>query len=247
MASEFVAAAHVIDLPPAEGEDAELAAELAAAAPEPDDSLPAFLERIALVADSDAIPDHDRDSAGVVTLMTLHTAKGLEFDTVFLTGFEEGIFPHERAMFDKSELEEERRLAYVGITRARQRLYLTRATVRTMWGSPKYNPASRFADEIPAHLVDWRNLGVPSSFISRGTPARTERGSKPGLAPSFGSRPVIKTVSSVEVGERVLHTTFGMGTVIALHGAGDSALVDVDFGSAGVKRLSLKHAPMEKL
>jgi DNA helicase II / ATP-dependent DNA helicase PcrA len=252
VAAEFVAAAHVIDLPPSDAEDAELAAELAEAAPEPDDSLPAFLERIALVADSDSIPDHDPDAAGVVTLMTLHTAKGLEFDTVFLTGFEEGIFPHERAMFDKSELEEERRLAYVGITRARQRLYLTRATVRTMWGSPKYNPASRFVDEIPADLVDWRNLGVQSSFIPRGGVARSghasrsDRTSKAGV-PSFGSRPAIKTVASVAVGERVLHTSFGMGTVIAVHGSGDAALADVDFGSVGVKRLSLKHAPMEKL
>jgi DNA helicase II / ATP-dependent DNA helicase PcrA len=244
VAQEFVAAAHAVDLPD-EGEDAQLAAELAAAAPEPDDSLPAFLERIALVADSDQIPDHDPDAAGVVTLMTLHTAKGLEFDTVFLTGFEEGIFPHERAMFDAGELEEERRLAYVGITRARQRLYLTRASVRTMWGTPKYNPASRFTDEIPAHLVDWRNLGAARpAFVQR--PVQRERRPATTVA-SFGSRPAIKTVAAVQIGERVLHTTFGMGTVIATSGVGDAAKADIDFGSAGVKRLSLKHAPMEKL
>lgn len=243
VAGEFVAAAHALDLSPDDGQDAQLAAELALAAPEPDDSLPAFLERIALVADSDQIPDHDPDAAGVVTLMTLHTAKGLEFETVFLTGFEEGIFPHERAMFDKSELEEERRLAYVGITRARKRLYLSRATVRTMWGSPKYNPASRFTDEIPAHLIDWRNLeAARPAFVSR--PARREPA---GVASSFGSRPVIKTVASVQVGERVLHTTFGMGTVVATSGSGDAAKADVDFGSSGIKRLSLRHAPMEKL
>jgi DNA helicase-2/ATP-dependent DNA helicase PcrA len=253
VAQEFVAAAHAIDLPDAaggDGEEAELAAELAAAAPEPDDTLPAFLERIALVADSDQIPDNAPDSTGVVTLMTLHTAKGLEFGTVFLTGFEEGIFPHERAMFDPAELEEERRLAYVGITRARQRLYLTRATVRTMWGAPKYNPASRFTDEIPAHLVDWRNLGAarPPFLPRRDARPSESRASRPsGTAPSFGSRPAIKTVASVQVGERVLHTTFGLGTVIATHGAGDQALADIDFGSAGVKRLSLRHAPMEKL
>jgi DNA helicase-2/ATP-dependent DNA helicase PcrA len=250
VAQEFVAAAHAIDLPDGDGEDAELAAELAAAAPEPDDSLPAFLERIALVADSDSIPDHDPDATGVVTLMTLHTAKGLEFDTVFLTGFEEGLFPHERAMYDPAELAEERRLAYVGITRARKRLYLSRATVRTMWGTPRYNPASRFTDEIPAHLVDWRNLEaarpafVPRSSYGERRPAPVRTTS---TAPSFGARPAIKTVASVEVGERVLHTSFGMGTVIAVHGAGDAAMADVDFGSAGVKRLSLKHAPMEKL
>ena len=251
VAQEFVAAAHAIDLPsPGRGEDAELAAELAAAAPEPDDSLPAFLERIALVADSDQIPDNDPKTTGVVTLMTLHTAKGLEFDTVFLTGFEEGIFPHERAMFDPAELEEERRLAYVGITRARQRLYLTRATVRTIWGAPRYNPASRFADEIPEHLVDWRNLGAARPPFLPRRDARTPdpRPSRPsGSAPSFGARPPIKTVASVQVGQRVLHTTFGMGTVIATLGSGDQAMADIDFGSVGVKRLSLRHAPMEKL
>lgn len=245
VAQEFVAAAHVVDLPDLDGEDAELAAELAAAAPEPDDSLPAFLERIALVADSDQIPDHDPEAAGVVTLMTLHTAKGLEFDTVFLTGFEEGIFPHERAMSDASELQEERRLAYVGITRARKRLYLTRASVRTMWGTPRYNPVSRFAGEIPESLVDWRNLDRerPVFLPSSSGPRRESRHA----GSVFGSRPAIKTVSSVEVGERVLHTSFGMGTVVAIHGSGDAAKADVDFGSIGVKRLSLKHAPMEKL
>ena len=249
VAQEFVAAAHAIDLPDS-GEDAELASELAAAAPEPDDSLPAFLERIALVADSDQIPDNDPDATGVVTLMTLHTAKGLEFGTVFLTGFEEGIFPHERAMFDPIELEEERRLAYVGITRARKRLYLTRATVRTMWGAPKYNPPSRFTDEIPAHLVDWRNLGAarPAFVPRREFGDRDSRPSRSTTAtPTFGSRPAIKTVASVQIGERVLHTTFGMGTVIATLGAGDGAMADIDFGSSGVKRLSLRHAPMEKL
>ncbi len=249
VAQEFVAAAHVIDLPDAADPDAsaeeiELAAELAQAAPEPDDSLYAFLERIALVADSDSIPDRDEQSQGVVTLMTLHTAKGLEFDTVFLTGFEEGIFPHERAMYDSAELEEERRLAYVGITRARKLLYVTRATVRTMWGQPRYNPASRFTDEVPEGLISWRNLGtVRTSFISSPPRQRATGDSRP----SFGSRPAIKTVRSVEVGERVLHTSFGMGTVIAVQGSGDDAKADVDFGSAGVKRLSLKHAPMEKL
>ncbi len=244
VAQEFVAAAHAIDITPDGGEVAELAGELAAAAPEPDDSLPAFLERIALVADSDQLPDADEDSDGVVTLMTLHTAKGLEFDTVFLTGFEDAIFPHQRAMTDPAELQEERRLAYVGITRARRRLYLTRATVRTMWGAPQYNPASRFTDEIPAHLLDWRRLGVArtgwsSSASTRTTTARQQV--------SFGSRPPIKTVPSVAVGDRVLHTSFGMGTVVATSGAGDNAKADVDFGSVGVKRLSLRHAPMEKL
>jgi len=238
VAGEFVAAAHAVDVPEDESE-------LAAGAPEPDDSLPAFLERIALVADSDQIPDNDPEAAGVVTLMTLHTAKGLEFNTVFLTGFEDGIFPHQRALADSNELEEERRLAYVGITRARQRLYLTRASVRSQWGSPQYNPPSRFTDEIPAHLIDWRRLGVVRTSYASQAAARSEQAWRSTV--SFGARPAIKTVASVAVGDRVLHTTFGMGTVIATSGAGDGAKADVDFGSTGVKRLSLKHAPMEKL
>ena len=131
------------------------AVELAAGAAEPDPSLGAFLERVALVADSDQIPTDGADQ-GVVTLMTLHTAKGLEFDNVFLTGLEDGVFPHQRALTDKSELAEERRLAYVGITRARKRLHISRAIVRTAWGSPQHNPPSRFLDEIPDRLIDWR-------------------------------------------------------------------------------------------
>ena len=116
-----------------------------------------FLERVALVADSDQIPDApDGEDAGVVTLMTLHTAKGLEFPVVFLTGLEDGVFPHQRSLGDQPELEEERRLAYVGVTRARERLYVSRAMVRSAWGAPSHNPASRFIDEFPVDLVDWR-------------------------------------------------------------------------------------------
>ena len=112
-----------------------------------------FLERVSLVADADEIPEH---GAGVVTLMTLHTAKGLEFPVVFVTGWEDGMFPHMRALGDPTELSEERRLAYVGITRARQRLYLSRAKVRSSWGQPMLNPESRFLREIPQELIDWR-------------------------------------------------------------------------------------------
>lgn len=107
-----------------------------------------FLEQVALVADSDQIPDEDEEGSGVITLMTLHTAKGLEFPTVFLTGLEDGVFPHMRSLGQTKELEEERRLAYVGITRARQRLYVTRSTMRSAWGQPSYNPPSRFLEEI---------------------------------------------------------------------------------------------------
>ncbi|MDQ4092859.1 MAG: UvrD-helicase domain-containing protein, partial [Actinomycetota bacterium] len=121
-------------------------------------SLAAFLERVALVADADQIPDDDGSSGGVVTLMTLHTAKGLEFPVVFLTGWEDGLFPHLRALGDPTELAEERRLAYVGLTRARHRLYLSRAVTRSAWGQPMTNPASRFLADVPESLVQWRRV-----------------------------------------------------------------------------------------
>ncbi|MGL5406559.1 MAG: DNA helicase PcrA [Propionibacteriaceae bacterium] len=219
-----------------------------------DDSLPAFLERIALVADSDQIPDSE-DGAGVVTLMTLHTAKGLEFPTVFLTGMEDGVFPHMRAMTDYKELEEERRLAYVGITRSRERLYITRAMVRSAWGQPQYNPASRFLAEIPAHLLDWRRLGSDTTLWHSDTVERSggvvRRSAQSAKATAggttFGSGVPPKPMISVEAGERVVHQVFGMGTVVATSGAGYQAKADIDFGSAGVKRFLLKRAPIEKL
>uniref|UniRef100_UPI00293077B5 UvrD-helicase domain-containing protein n=1 Tax=uncultured Propionibacterium sp. TaxID=218066 RepID=UPI00293077B5 len=171
VAQEFVAQAHVVDLRADQvaAEDEELDAR----AVEGDDSLGAFLERIALVADSDQIPDADPDSPGVVTLMTLHTAKGLEFDNVFLTGMEDGVFPHLRALADARELAEERRLAYVGITRARERLYCSRAGVRSAWGAPQYNPASRFLEEIPAELIDWQRTGAELDTWALSAGART--------------------------------------------------------------------------
>ncbi len=126
--------------------------------------LAAFLERVSLVADADELPEH---GAGVVTMMTLHTAKGLEFPVVFVTGWEDGMFPHMRALGDPTELSEERRLAYVGITRARQRLYVSRARVRSSWGQPMLNPESRFLKEIPQELIDWRRTEpTPSSSAS---------------------------------------------------------------------------------
>ena len=139
-------------------------AELVAVANEFDDNYPGatledFLEQVSLVADTDEIPE-DGEDQGVVTLMTLHTAKGLEFPVVFLTGMEDGTFPHMRALGDTKELEEERRLAYVGLTRARQRLYLSRAAVRSAWGAPQYNPPSRFLGEIPDDLLHWEREGT---------------------------------------------------------------------------------------
>ncbi|MFZ0531063.1 MAG: ATP-dependent DNA helicase PcrA, partial [Propionicimonas sp.] len=119
------------------------------------------------------------------------------------------------------------------------------AAVRTQWGAPQYNPASRFTDEIPAGLIDWRRLGYARTGFASTSSVRTEQAWRSTVG--FGSRPAVKTVPSVAIGDRVLHTTFGMGVVVATSGIGDTAKADVDFGSSGLKRLSLKHAPMEKL
>ncbi|MFB7376221.1 DNA helicase PcrA [Kitasatospora purpeofusca] len=238
-------------------------------------SLPDFLERVALVADSDQIPDGDDEGRGVITMMTLHTAKGLEFPVVFLTGMEDGIFPHMRALNQVKELEEERRLAYVGLTRARQRLYLTRSVLRSAWGQPAYNPASRFLEEIPETLVEWKRTGgapAPaargfssgsswggrSSGGSGGSGGSSRGGSSRGTAaasPKAGwgqsarraGAAVEREVVALAVGDRVTHDTFGLGTVVATAGVGDKAQATVDFGTEGRKQLLLRYAPVEKL
>jgi len=209
-------------------------------------SLAAFLEQVALVADADSIPD---EGDGVVTLMTLHTAKGLEFPVVFLTGLEDGVFPHMRSLGDKDELAEERRLAYVGVTRARERLYVSRATTRSAWGAPSYNPASRFLEEIPAALVTWRReAAAPTQWTRRASStAQPTFRSGPAFNSSAVAKRAQKGIPSLEPGDRVTHDSFGLGTVVALEGIGDSAVASVDFGSAGVKRLLLRYAPVEKL
>ncbi|WP_414935850.1 DNA helicase PcrA [Amycolatopsis sp. cmx-11-51] len=235
--------------------------------PEPG-SLPAFLERVSLVADADSIPaadggdDGDGHDAGVVTLMTVHTAKGLEYPVVFCTGWEDGIFPHMRALGDPAELAEERRLAYVAITRARKRLYVSRSMVRSAWGQPQMNPASRFLDELPDELVDWRRLAPSSSSggfgSSGGSPrAATTWGSRGGgsASPSrsTGTSPFGKgwkdTVAlKLDIGDRVSHDKYGLGTVVACDGAGPRATATIDFGAAGKVRLMLiGSVPMVKL
>ena len=211
----------------------------------PEGTLGDFLERVSLVADSDEIPDAD-GTGGVVTLMTLHTAKGLEFPVVFLTGMEDGVFPHMRSLGNARELEEERRLAYVGITRARQRLYVTRSVMRSAWGAPAFNPPSRFLEEIPAEVVDWRREEpVGRSPLSGGYGSSPSSSS---AALRLGDRIVGGgTVVSLIAGERVTHQKFGLGTVVSTSGSGDKAEATIDFGSAGIKRLLLRYAPVEKL
>jgi DNA helicase-2/ATP-dependent DNA helicase PcrA len=200
-------------------------------------SLTGFLEDVSLVADADQIPDGE-DHGGVVTMMTLHTAKGLEFPTVFLTGMEEGIFPHSRTLDDPEELQEERRLAYVGLTRARENLFITRAEYRSAWGAPNYNAASRFISEIPNNVIEW-NQAEEKSFKLKSSVRRNF------TAPKATGK--ISNTMQLAVGERVSHDTFGLGTVIEVSGEGDRAEATIDFGSFGPKRLLLRYAPVEKL
>ena len=204
-----------------------------------------FLERVSLVADSDELPEND---AGVVTLMTLHTAKGLEFPVVFVTGWEDGMFPHMRALGDPTELCEERRLAYVGITRARQRLYVSRAKVRSSWGQPMLNPESRFLQEIPDHLIDWRRTDTEASTgMSVSAPVTGRFGQTGGArrpAPSGASK---KPLIVLAPGDRVSHDKYGLGRVEEVSGAGEAAMSLIDFGSSGRVKLMHNHAPLQKL
>jgi DNA helicase-2/ATP-dependent DNA helicase PcrA len=205
-----------------------------------------FLERVSLVADADELPEH---GAGVVTLMTLHTAKGLEFPVVFVTGWEDGMFPHMRALGDPTELSEERRLAYVGITRARQRLYVSRARVRSSWGQPMLNPESRFLREIPQELMDWRRTEPAPSLSAPGRVSPAGAGGmfgapRPSPARSAaGKRPLLV----LEPGDRVTHDKYGLGRVEEVSGVGESAMSLIDFGSSGRVKLMHNHAPVAKL
>jgi len=252
---------------------------------EPEGDLADFLERVSLVADSDQIPSPDDEAddggaaqaaaeAGVITLMTIHTAKGLEFPVVFVTGLEDGTFPHQRSLADSDQLAEERRLAYVSMTRARERLYLTRAAVRTAWGVPNEFPPSRFLDEVPGDVLDWRRAESSMQTLRSGWGSGGSRsgggwsGSRGGarggsavrdsevstrkLQPTgatFGSatpRPA-GAVPDLDVGDRVTHDAYGLGTVVAVEGAGQNAVAKVDFGSEGTKRLLLRYSPVTKL
>src|ERR1700744_6328486 len=204
-------------------------------------ALAAFLERVSLVSDSDEIPE---EGAGMVTLMTLHTAKGLEFPVVFVTGWEDGMFPHMRALDDPTELSEERRLAYVGITRARQRLYLSRAIVRSSWGQPMLNPESRFLREVPQELIEWRRTAPTPSFSAPVSGAG--RFGTPRAAPTrsgMGKRPLLV----LEPGDRVTHDKYGLGRVEEVSGVGESAMSLIDFGSSGRVKLMHNHAPLSKI
>jgi DNA helicase-2/ATP-dependent DNA helicase PcrA len=192
---------------------------------QPEGTLADFLEQIALVTEQDEYDETDP----AVTLMTLHNAKGLEFDVVFMVGMEDGVFPHYRSMGEPAQMEEERRLAYVGITRARRRLYLTHAWSRSLFGGSNYNPASRFLSEIPSDLVhSLEGEGTPANGRTNG--GRSER------------QPV-----AVTAGDTVIHDKWGEGVVLSVSGAGDRAEATISFGDVGDKRILLAYAPLAKL
>ncbi|MCC9022029.1 DNA helicase PcrA [Bacillus nakamurai] len=212
-----------------------------------DKTLVSFLTDLALIADIDQLDQKEEESGGkdAVTLMTLHAAKGLEFPVVFLMGLEEGVFPHSRSLMEEAEMEEERRLAYVGITRAEEELYLTNAKMRTLFGRTNMNPESRFIGEIPENLLE--NLN------EKKTNPRTQPGRK--MQPKRGpvSRPVSyanKTggdTLSWAVGDKAGHKKWGTGTVVSVKGEGESTELDIAFPSpVGVKRLLAAFAPIEK-
>ena len=227
-----------------------------------------FLEQVSLVSDTDDIDEEE----STVTLMTLHAAKGLEFPVVFLVGMEDGVFPHVRALGDPSELEEERRLAYVGITRAMQKLHLTSAWSRMMHGQTQYNPPSRFLDEIPSELIN--EIGGTRMLRSRRDRSGGGRtyggggGSEIPTGRTFGgggrdshsddvvesalaaaNKPIPSGAESIglKVGDDVRHSQWGEGVIVEIDGVGDKAEASVHFPSVGPKRLLLSWAPLEKI
>ena len=243
-----------------------------------DDSLPtdlgalpltpsAFLEAVSLVTDLDSGEGADEQQTAV-TLMTLHSAKGLEFPAVFITGLEDGVFPHARSLGDPDQLEEERRLCYVGITRARERLYLCHAWSRTLFGQTSYNPPSRFLGEIPEHLVEAkesetrlqqrsrsrygraqeRDGGKSGGYTVVGLPGRSgevavDRGWK---APSVPPIPKRET-PAVKEGDTVLHERWGEGVIVQMTGDGEDAEATIRFPEVGEKRVLLAYAPLRKV
>lgn len=208
-------------------------------------TLVAFLTDLTLVSDLDTL--EEVDELHQVTLMTLHSAKGLEFPVVFLIGMEEGLFPHSRALNDPEEMEEERRLAYVGITRAEKRLYLTRAQSRMLYGRFQNNPESRFLHELPETLLErsgkakkpmpWNPVESPGKLPVNGFSSKP----KPKLAQSSGAESI-----GWNVGDKANHKKWGQGTVVQTRGEGDQLELDIAFPAVGIKRLLAKFAPIEK-
>jgi DNA helicase-2/ATP-dependent DNA helicase PcrA len=201
-----------------------------------DQTLQAFLDSVALIADIDELGE----GKGAVTLMTLHSAKGLEFPVVFITGMEEGVFPHARSLTDDDELEEERRLCYVGMTRAKARLFLSAALSRRLYNSDAYNLPSRFLDEVPEHLVE-RVDGLGGGRETRAESREPRR-------ESVGVRyePVEPFVDHLQVGTRVRHPDWGIGTIKERIGEGEDLKIVVTFAGIGRKKLAPQFVHLEK-
>ncbi|MBM7601121.1 DNA helicase-2/ATP-dependent DNA helicase PcrA [Virgibacillus halotolerans] len=211
-----------------------------------DKTLVSFLTDLALIADIDKVDESDPDNQEKITLMTLHAAKGLEFPIVFLIGMEENVFPHSRSMFDEEEMEEERRLAYVGITRAEQELYLTHAKMRTLYGRTNMNPVSRFISEIPAELVDGMEEAKEKMF--------GQAFGKPKDQPAPRKRRAEKMQQTTGAesetwmpGDKADHKKWGTGTVVKVQGTEDAMELDIAFPApTGIKRVLAKFAPITK-
>lgn len=221
----------------------------------PDASLTDFLEGIALVADIDRMDTDEDGDTKSISLMTMHSAKGLEFPIVFITGLEEGLFPHSRSMDSEEELEEERRLCYVGVTRAKEQLYLTHTASRRLYGNPVYNMPSRFLKEIPRDLLDDLSpSGFSTTFNRANTISRAESEIRPSgrnllLQHKQDSvvRPVKKENSRFNLGDRVHHSKFGNGTIVAVKGNGEDMTLQVAFLQGGIKNFLASLAPLKKI
>ncbi|MGG2067450.1 DNA helicase PcrA [Bacillus sp. S14(2024)] len=216
-----------------------------------DKSLVAFLTDLALVADIDRV-DEDPTAGEEVILMTMHSAKGLEFPVVFILGLEEGIFPHTRSLMEEDEMQEERRLAYVGITRAEEELYVTNAQMRTIFGRTSMNKESRFISEIPEDLIETLHEVKPKreSFSTKSKPTTTTTTTT--RSRSAFVRPAAKTTGGEQigwsVGDKASHQKWGIGTVVSVKGEGDAKELDIAFPSPiGIKRLLAKFAPVTKV
>ena len=210
----------------------------------PEETLEDYINGLTLVSDVDSYDEQ----TNAVTMMTLHSAKGLEFPIVFFVGLEEGLCPHSRSIGDQAGIEEERRLCYVGFTRAMERLYLSYALSRGVYGSTSYNPPSRFLAELPEENVVRDDLSRNRSnedlalfqILQHQPPDRIPQKRKP---PVFQ----VPKALSLSVGDRVRHPAFGGGEVLGVTGSGDNAMAEIDFGNKGIKRIMLKYAAMEKM
>src|SRR5690625_427444 len=214
---------------------------------EEDKTLVAFLTDLALIADIDSVDEEEAENEPKITLMTLHAAKGLEFPAVFLICMEENVFPHSRSMMDDEEMEEERRLAYVGITRAERELYLTHAKMRTLYGRTNMNPVSRFIHEIPEDLIDGMEQSKAKRFGSFARPK-----AKPSPTPVKRKAQKMQTTTGAESktwgpGDKAAHKKWGVGTVVKVQGEGEAMELDIAFPApTGIKRVLAKFAPITK-